>query len=171
MPLLGSRIRENCMTDHQLQAPGTDERVFAWHPDYQGQSATSVERDLSHQIAKDQRAYELALSGAEKSEHEALASVMELERRWSLYSFDWPETPADGLARRIVDFELERDRRQEMISYDEYREEAAVLDAGQDTGWRESMSDEQRRRVARIGAGVVLAVVVLMLIIVMSIVL
>ena len=165
------RHRESCMTDHQPSTSTMEERVFTWHPDYKGRTAASVERDLENQIVNDQRAYELALSGAEKSEHQALASVMELEKRWSTYSFDWQETPADSLASRILGFELERDRRQEMISYDQYRDGVAADQAGHAGGWRESMTDEQRRKVANISAVFVLAVVVIMLIIVMSIVL
>jgi hypothetical protein len=159
------------MTDHQSHTTDSDDRAFRWHPDYRGRTAESVERELADQIANDQRAYELALSGAEQSEHQALASVMDLEKRWSVYSFDWSETPSDGLARRIVDFELERDRRQEMISYEQYRDEAGAQSAGTRGGWRESLTDEQRLRVARIGAGVVMVVIVLMIIMVVSIVL
>lgn len=159
------------MTDQQLGTSNTVDRAFTWHPEYRGRTAESVERELTDQIANDQRAYELALSGAEKSEHQALASVMELEKRWSVYSFDWSETPPDGLARRIVDFELERDRRKEMITYEQYRDEAVAQPAGTRGGWRESMTDEQRLRVARIGAGVIMVLIVLMLIIVVSIIL
>lgn len=158
------------MTDHQSPAAATGERTFTWHPNYRGRSAESVEQDLAEQLVRDQHAYELALSGADKSEHQALASVMELEKRWSTYSFDWAEMPAAELARRIVAFELERDRREEMIPYDQYRDEAAPAQATPDAGWREAMSDEQRRRVARLGAGVVMIVVALGIIIILSMV-
>lgn len=159
------------MTDHQSPAAVTDERTFTWHPEYHGRSAASVEQDLADQLARDQRAYELALSGADKSEHQALASVMELEKRWSTYSFDWAEMPAGDLARRIVNFELERDRRHEMITYDQYRDEEAPLQVRSDAGWRETMSDEQRQRVARFGAGLIMIVIALVVIIILSVVL
>lgn len=159
------------MTDHQPSTANSDERVFTWHPDYRGRRATSVERELAGQIANDQRAYELALSGAEKSEHQALASVMEVEKRWSVYSFDWAETAADDLARRIVDFELERDRRHELIPYDDYKDEASPRPNDIPGGWRASMSDEQRLRVAKIGAWVIMAAIVLVGILVVSIIL
>jgi hypothetical protein len=159
------------MTDHQAHRADTDERTFTWHPDYRGRTCESVERELADKIAIDQRAYELALSGAEKSEHQALASVMELEKRWSVYSFDWPETPSDGLARRIVEFELERDRRQEMIDYEQYRDESEARPQAASGGWRESMTDPERRRVANIGAAAVMVAIVLVLIIVVSIIL
>ena len=157
-----------------VQQPETvnrDEQTFTWHPDYRGRTRDSVERELIDQISNDQRAYELALSGAEKSEHQALESVMELEKRWSVYSFDWPETPTNELARRIVDFELERNRRQEMISYEQYREEAEPAREPVGGGWRESMSDAERRRIANIGAAAILLLIVVVIIIVVGIVL
>lgn len=158
------------MTDQQAPAAGAT--TFQWHPHYRGRSVAAVERHLASEIAKDQRAYELALSGAEASEHEALASVMELEKRWSDYSFGWAEMPPDALARRIVLFEQERERRQQMISYEQYRDEVAAVDspvAG--SGWRASMSDEQRRKVANIAAVVIMVAVLLVIIIVVSAVL
>lgn len=159
------------MTDTQPQLHDADERTFTWHPEYRGRTAESVERELTNQIRSDQRQYELALSGAEKSEHQALASVMELEKRWSVFSFDWADTPPEELARRIVDFELARDRQQEMISYNEYRSESAVQPARAPGGWRASMSDTERRRVANIGAIVIMVSVLLVVILVLSVVL
>src|SRR5699024_6696703 len=101
-----SRSRERHMTDHQTRQGDVEGQEFQWHPQYRGRSAEDVERDLARKIAKDQRAYEVALSGAEESEYDALASVMDLEKRWSIYSFGWAEMDPDVLARRIVDFEL-----------------------------------------------------------------
>ena len=159
------------MTDTQPQRPGVDERTFTWHPEYRGRTAESVERELMNQIRSDQRQYELALSGAEKSEHQALASVMELEKRWSVFTFDWADTPPEDLARPIVDFELERDRRQEMISYTEYRSEAATAVPAAGGGWRTSMADTDRRRMASIGAIAIVVSVLLVFIVVLSVVL
>lgn len=154
------------MTEHQ--ATTGEETIFQWHPQYRGRSAEDVERELADEIAKDQQAYELALSGAEQSEHEALASVMDLEKRWSDYSFGWAEMPPEALAHRIVEFELERDRRQEMISFEQYQIEGSPAGAPvSGEGWRASMSDDQRRKIANIGAGVIMAVILLVIIVVL----
>lgn len=157
------------MTDTQPRELDASERTFKWHPEYRGRTAESVERELANQIRSDQRQYELALSGAEKSEHQALASVMELEKRWSVFTFDWADTPPEDLARRIADFELARDRRQEMISYNEYRAEASVGPAISGGGWRASVSDAERRRMANIGAVVIMVSVLLVIIVVLSV--
>ncbi|HWV35063.1 MAG TPA: hypothetical protein VNZ55_05475 [Thermomicrobiales bacterium] len=156
------------MTEHEASTAGIT--TFQWHPHYRGRSVEAVERELASEIGNDQRAYEVALSGADVSEHDALASVMELEKRWSDYSFGWAEMEPDALARRIVAFEQERERRQELISYDQYRDEvdAVPVSGG---GWRASMDDEQRRRVANIGAAIIMAAVVLIVIIVLIVVL
>lgn len=158
------------MTEREASTTGVT--TFQWHPQYRGRSVDTVERELASEIAKDQRAYELALSGAEASEHDALASVMELEKRWSDYSFGWAELPPDELARRIVDFEQERERRQELIPYAQYQDEVAPLSHGASgDGWRASLSDEQRRKVANIGAIVIMAAVVLIIAIVLIVML
>jgi hypothetical protein len=150
----------------------TGDAVFAWHPQYQGRSVESVRRDLQTEIERDQRAYELALVGAEESEHDALASVVDLERRWSTYDFGWHEAAPDLLANRIVEFEWAREQRQELISWNEYRNTAGALPAsGRPTGdWRASMSDEQRRKVANIIAGVLVALIVIVIIVVVAVV-
>ncbi len=95
--------------------------VFTWHPEYAGKSVDEVRRELASQIHNDQRQHRLAMDGADESEHDALASVMDLERRWGQYDFGWAEEGADALAARIAAFEQERERRQEMISWSEYR--------------------------------------------------
>ena len=56
--------------------------------------------------------------------------MVELERKWGVYDFDWAEQDADALASRIVAFEQERERRQELISWAEYRAENAGEVAG-----------------------------------------
>lgn len=114
--------------ESQVDKSGAEE--FAWHPEYAGQNVSQVREDLARQIAGDQRQHALAMEGAEEAEHDALVSVVELERRWGVYDFDWAEQEADELATRIVAFELERERRQEMISWAEYRAERAAGDVG-----------------------------------------
>lgn len=113
------------------QAPsdveGESNDTFTWHPDYAGQTVASVERGLAADIARDQRQYQLALDGAEQSEHESLTSIVELERRWGNYAFDWAEMDANELARRIVTYHRECDRRQEIVPFSEYRASGALL--------------------------------------------
>lgn len=106
---------------------------FEWHPEYAGSSADQVRQDLAKEIAADQRQHSLAMEGAEESEQAALASVVELERKWGAYDFGWAELDATQLADRIVGFELERERRHEMISWSDYREEhgGGLSDAGE----------------------------------------
>lgn len=148
--------------------------VFTWHPDHRGRRLADVTRDLESEITRDQRAYELALSGAEESEHDALASVVDVDRRWSPYSFGWNEADPAELAERIARFEWEREQRRELISWEDYR------NAGQSPGtrstagrqdWRASMGDTQRRKAANLLAGVIVALIVVAIIAVLVLVL
>lgn len=127
------------MTDqHQRSAPQvTSGGAFSWHPTYAGQTFDSVQRGLASAIARDQRQYHLALEGAEQSEHESLSSVVELERRWGNYAFEWAEMDANELAATIVSFEREREGRQEMISFAEYRAHGGLVGGDGDAGTRE----------------------------------
>lgn len=151
----------------------TGERVFEWHPDYRGRRVEAVVSDLADEIARDQRAYEVALMGAEESEHDALASVVDVERRWSTYSFGWNEANPDELARRIVAFEWEREQRREMISWQEYRNGSAGAPgtAGSRSDWRASMSDERRRTVANGLAALIVGLIVVAIAVVLILVL
>lgn len=125
------------VTDQHLSTnpQGTDPSAsgtFSWHPTYAGQTFDSVERGLAAEIGRDQRQYHLALDGAEQSEHESLSSVVELERRWGNYAFDWAEMEPAELASRIVAFERERERRQEMIPFADYRAEGGLVGGDSD---------------------------------------
>jgi alkanesulfonate monooxygenase SsuD/methylene tetrahydromethanopterin reductase-like flavin-dependent oxidoreductase (luciferase family) len=113
-------------TDQPTQEPD----VFTWHPKYKGQEVERVRRDLRDEIGRDQRQYALSLEGAEQAEHDSLSTVVELERRWGSYDFDWAETDPQELADRIIQFELERDSRQELISFSDYR--AELDDSGEE---------------------------------------
>lgn len=113
------------MADPEIQQVGDEQDRFVWHPDYAGQTFEQVEADFRSQIESDQRAHRLAMEGAEEAEHDALTSVVNLERKWSPYDFDWAEMDASVLAARIVAFERERESRREMISWADYRAERA----------------------------------------------
>jgi len=119
------------MSDQADQKAGENgSEEFTWHPEYAGRAVSEVRDELARQIASDQRQHALAMEGAEEAEHDALASVVELERRWGVYDFDWAEQDATALASRIVAFEQERERRQEMISWADYRAESLVDSSG-----------------------------------------
>lgn len=110
------------------------DRGFIWHPVYKGRSFQEVQRELQEEIRRDQRSHHLALEGAEQAEHDALTSIVELERRWGTYDFDWAEMDAGVLAVRVVTFEREREKRREMISFDEYRASGALAGDGDGAG-------------------------------------
>ena len=99
--------------------PG-DER-FAWHPTYQGRTLRQVRDDLRTELSRDQRAYSLAMEGAEEHEQQVLASVIEIEKKWSAYDFGWAEADPAELAERIAAFEWEREQRRELFPFDEVR--------------------------------------------------
>jgi len=111
--------------------------TFSWHPTYAGQTFDTVQRSLASEIERDQRQYRLALEGAEQSEHESLSSVVELERRWGNYAFDWAEMDPEELAARIVSFERERERRQEMVTFADYRAQGGLVGGDDDARQRE----------------------------------
>ena len=94
---------------------------FQWHPVYKGQALGAVTERLRGDLAHDQRAYALALEGAEEHEDAALASVIELEKRWGEYDFGWAEIDPKVLADRIVEFEWAREKRQELFPFSEFR--------------------------------------------------
>jgi len=97
------------------------EERFVWHPAWQGRTVAEVREELRAQAARDQRAYALALEGAERHENDALASVVALERTWGGISLDWPEADPDALAEAMLAAERERERRREMAPLAELR--------------------------------------------------
>lgn len=103
-------------------APVDDTGHFQWHPTYNGRAHEDVRRELANEIARDQRSYNLAMEGAEANEHGSLASVIDLDRKWSDFDLGWAEADPEALASRIVAFEAERDRRHELIPWRDYRE-------------------------------------------------
>lgn len=121
-----------------VDVPVGDQRsdTFIWHPDHGGKTADEVRQGLAQEIANDQRQHRLAMDGAEESEQDALASVVSLERKWGPYDFDWAEQDPEMLAARITEFELERERRHEMVSWSDYRDEAVDQHQGHEAGER-----------------------------------
>lgn len=149
-------------TNPQGTGPDASGGAFSWHPQYAGQSFDTVERGLAMEVGRDQRQYHLALEGAEQSEHESLTSIVELERRWGIYAFDWAEMGADDLARRVVDFERERERRQEMISFAGYRAQGGLVGGDRDAGQRESGALPVRTIAIAAVAVILIIIIVLM---------
>ncbi len=94
---------------------------FTWHPRYQGRTLDEVRTEIQRELASDQRAYALALEGAEQHESSVLATVLDLDKKWGQFDLGWPETDATALADRIVAFEQERDRRQQLFPFEELR--------------------------------------------------
>ncbi len=99
---------------------------FSWHPEYAGRLLLDVREELINEISADQRAYALAMDAAEAREDDALASVLRLEKRWSPYDLNWAETDPGQLADRILHWEWERERRQELFPFSELREQAPL---------------------------------------------
>jgi hypothetical protein len=94
---------------------------FTWHPEYAGRAVFDVRDELVREIGADQRAWALALEGAEEHEADSLATVMRLEKRWSEFDLGWAEADPGQLADRILQWEWERERRQELFPYNEMR--------------------------------------------------
>ncbi len=110
------------MADNVNRVDSTHEDTFVWHPDYTGKSVAAVRSSLAAEISSDQRAYALTLEGAEEHEGDSLTSIIALERKWGPFDLNWAETDPGHLADRIIAFELDRDRRQELIPYASYRD-------------------------------------------------
>ena len=120
------------MSDQDQSAIGTSElkpgEGFVWHPLYAGKTFARVNGDLAEEIGRDQRSYKLAIEAAEHSEHDSLSTIVELERRWSTFDFDWAEMDPKVLADKILKFEQECERRQENISFADYRASGALVE-------------------------------------------
>lgn len=149
------------MRDRQDAVAGDE--VFTWHPTYAGKSMVEVRSILVEDIGRDQRAYALAMEGAEHAEGASLTAIVELERRWSPYDFDWTEVDANDLADRILAFERVRENRQEMISFADFRSN------GETVGSELAARTAQARSlpIMKIGAGILVLLVVIFLIAVM----
>ena len=96
-----------------------------WHPEYANRLVNDVRQQLVDDIAADQRAYAMALDAAEAQEDDALATVLRLEKRWSPFDLGWAEMDPGELADRILAWEWEREKRQELFPYEEMRQRGA----------------------------------------------
>ena len=105
---------------NETSTPAGDER-FTWHPTYQGKTLQQVREDVRIELQRDQRAYGLTMEGAEEHEQAVLASVIDLEKKWSEYDFGWAEADPAALADRIAAFEWEREQRRELFPFAEVR--------------------------------------------------
>jgi hypothetical protein len=123
---------------NSANASNGDEPGFTWHPVHRGKSFAQVHNELVDEIGRDQRSYKLAMDGAEGSEHDSLTTIVDLERRWSTYEFDWAEMDPKVLADRILRFEQERERRQEMIPFADYRASGALMASDEPMASRET---------------------------------
>ena len=95
---------------------------FVWHPEYAGRLVVDVRQQLISEIEADQRAYALALEAAEAREDDALATVLRIEKRWSPFDLGWAESDSGELADRILAWEWEREKRQELFPFEEMRQ-------------------------------------------------
>ena len=112
---------------------------FTWHPEYAGRLVMDVRNELVQEIESDQRALALALEAAETREDDALASVLELEKRWSPYDLDWAESDPGELADRILRWEWERERRQELFPYAEMRDAERPVAPTPSASWLDAL--------------------------------
>jgi hypothetical protein len=145
------------MVDRPQPSDSSAEPRFIWHPTYRGQSVAEVRDALATEIASDQRAYALTLEGAEEHEGDSLQSVISLERKWGPYDLNWAEVDPGPLADRIVNFELERERLQEMIPYSDYRNTYTASD-----DYRDPVSAQ--RLESPTARGIVVLIVLLILV-------
>ena len=98
---------------------------FTWHPTYAGRRVSDLRTELRRDLGQDQRSYALIMAGAEEHEGQVLASVIPMERRWGGFDLDWAEAAPDALVETMIAFELEREARQELFPFAEYRARAA----------------------------------------------
>jgi hypothetical protein len=138
------------------------DRGFIWHPVYKGKSFQQVQREVQEEIRRDQRSHHLALEGAEQSEHDSLSKIVELERRWGTYDFDWAEMDPALLAERVVTFEREREKRRELISFDDYRASGALSGGGGGAG--SGRSGSLPIRLLAIAAIAIIAIVIILMV-------
>ena len=103
----------------------SDQSRFTWHPQYRGQTVAEVRAALLDDLRSDQRAYAITIDGPAENESEILVRVVGLEKKWGPYALDWATADPAAIVDRAVAFERERDARQELFRYAEYRDRNA----------------------------------------------
>ena len=147
----------------ELGGQGTATERFAWHPEYRGQTVEQARNSIRADLAHDQRAYHLAMEGAEHQEQAALASVIDLERRWGTFNLDWSEADVDALTDEVLSFERERERRQELIAYRDYRQERPTTPTPRSAAGMAGMTTATSSPGIRWGAIIAVAVVLILI--------
>ncbi len=99
-----------------------DESRFAWHPQYRGQTVDEVRSTLMADLRSDQRSYAITIDGPPENESEILVRVVGLEKKWGPYALDWSTAEPATVIDRVIAFEQERESRQELFPYAEYRD-------------------------------------------------
>lgn len=142
-------------------APTGAGETFVWHPKYAGSTREAVQQELLAEVQSDQRAYALALEGAEQYESEALQSVLQLDRKWGLLSLDWAEADPVALAEVMTAAEWQREERREMTPL-------AELTAGINRpGLEPPPAEEEKIRLTNPNAQMIVLVVMLVLVLVL----
>jgi hypothetical protein len=109
-------------------APGIAAR-FTWHPLYAGRTLFDVRDELVADISADQRALAVVMDAAEEKEDDALAKVLEIEKRWSPYDLNWAETDPRQLADRILEWRWQQEKRHDLFPFSEMRESSPPPEA------------------------------------------
>lgn len=151
------------MADRPVARDESEAR-FVWHPDYGGQTIAAVRAAIEADLSSDQRAYALALEGAEQHENDALQSTIALDRKWGPYDLNWAETDPAALADRIVAFEQERERRRELIPYAAWRAAASPAQPTVAAGAGPGPAAKPTTPPAWLMAAIVIAIVVLLVV-------
>jgi hypothetical protein len=99
---------------------------FTWHPEYAGRTVFDVRQELIDDISADQRAYELAMDAAETKESDVLAAIMGLDKKWGVYDMGWSEADPGQLADRILEWRWEQEKRQDLITFADFRAQAPL---------------------------------------------
>lgn len=99
---------------------------FAWHPQYRGQTVDEVRSTLTKDLRSDQRSYAITMAGPDENESEILVRVVGLEKKWGPYALDWSTAELATVIDRVIAFEQEREARQELFPYAEYRDRNAT---------------------------------------------
>jgi hypothetical protein len=131
--------------------------AFSWHPTYAGRTVDTVRAELASTIASDQRAYALALEAAEEYESSSLEAVVALERKWGPFDLNWAEADSNQLADRVVRFEWERERRQELFPPSTFRAEQPPI-SDQDGEHRDPVGS--LRLESNVARGIVITVMI-----------